>query len=166
MEKKFRKPTDILHYMHFHYLYGWKDKKNYYHLRPIDKELYQTMKLEEIVENRIGTSIEQAQYFKYYLNKMNIPNRMFCVVKENLCCFILYEEKGHVYHLEHLDRNRRGLFEYPSYKIAIEDILNKLKEENANVVEIPFLPEGMGYEELVNYIKSLEDAKKVLFLKM
>ena len=98
MEKEFRKPIDILRYMHFYYLYGWKDKANQYHVGSIDKDLYQTMSLKEIVENRIGTTVEQAQYIKYYLDKMQVPNRMFCVVKENeiVYCFTLYEEKEHI----------------------------------------------------------------------
>lgn len=163
MEKEFRRPVDILRYMSYYYLYGWKDKNNRYHLGSINKEEYQTMSLEEIVENRIGNTIEQAQYFKYYLDKMDIPNKMFCIIKdaEILYCFTLYEENEFIYHLEHVDKHRKGIYEYTSYKIAIDSILRNLKAEGT-VIEIPFLPEGVEYQELVNYIKCLKDTQKSL----
>ena len=167
MEKEFKKPADMVHDMRFYYLFGWKDSKGEYHTEAVDKEIYQTMSLEEIIENRIGTTIEQAQYLKYYLDKMHITSKMFCVIKDEeiLYCFTLYEEKGQIYHLEHVDWKRKGVYEYTSYKMAIESILKNIKEENAKVMEIPFLPEGVSYQGLVNYITSLENTKKVLFLK-
>ena len=42
------------------------------------RKQYRTMSVQETLEHKIGTCIEQAKVMHYLLDKINIKNKMFC----------------------------------------------------------------------------------------
>ena len=75
-----KSPEDILEYMKENIKYGWLDINNEEHIGNMKnfRRLYRTMTIEETISHGIGTCIEQVNLMSMLLNKLNIPNKMFC----------------------------------------------------------------------------------------
>lgn len=95
-------PSDILNYMdNIEYGYiGLNGEKHINSLKGFRKN-YRTLSIEQILEYKIGTCIEQVLLMHELLNTLNIKNKMFCTriyecgeinddQDEHLHCFILY----------------------------------------------------------------------------
>lgn len=176
MNKVFKHPIDILRYMDFNFIYGWIDINNKYHVRELKqiKKLYKTMSLESIICNRIGTCIEQSEYIKYYLDKMNIPNQMYCLMTSNtdenirMHCFVLYESDGYIYHIEHANFEEKGIHKYHSIDEALSYIskyfATKDGYDKIDIIKIDYIPGNLTFLELEKYIYSFKDKEKRLML--
>ena len=119
-------PQDVLEFMKKNVGYGWVDVNGEIHEGNIKnaRELYRTMSIDTVLENKMGTCIEQAYLIHYLLNKINVPNKLFCLrifvpnpYKENdflvyTHCFVLYYEGDKIYHLEYADKDRIGIYDY------------------------------------------------------
>ena len=60
--------------------YGYIDllgKKNINNLKGF-RTNYKTLSIDQILENRIGTCIEQVLLMHKLLDDLNVPNKMFC----------------------------------------------------------------------------------------
>ena len=73
-------PEDILEFMKSNIKYGWLDINNEEHIGNMKgfRSLYRISSLEETLNHKIGTCIEQVYLMKSLLDKINIPNKMFC----------------------------------------------------------------------------------------
>ena len=77
------------------------------------------MSLEEILEYRFGTCIEQVALMKFLLDKIRDENKMFCCRihepddygnledDEHMHCFVLFYRDEKVYHMEHPNFQKR-----------------------------------------------------------
>lgn len=162
--------NDIYEYMEENIEYGWLDYNGNKHLNTMKefRKIYRTMSIEEIMENKIGTCIEQVNLMHYLLNKINIKNKMYCCrifepddygnleEEEHMHCFILYFENGKVYHMEHPNFERKGIYEYNSEEEAIKAIvdyyINLRGGKDSPTKEFFEIPVGISFKEFNKYI--------------
>lgn len=175
--KNIKTPEDILKYMNEHIKYGWIDVDGNRHVESLKnfRRLYRTSSLYDTITSGLGTCIEQVFLMKKLLDKINVPNKMFCTrvyepddydnldEEEHMHCFILYYQDGKVYQMEHPNWERIGIYEFDSEEEAIEKI-NKIYIDmtggKARPVTQFFLVEpNMSFQEFNNYINWLDEEK-------
>ena len=171
-------PEDILEFMKSNIKYGWLDINNEEHIGNMKgfRSLYRTSSLEETLNHKIGTCIEQVYLMKYLLDKINIPNKMFCTriyedenfndleADEHMHCFILYYLNDKVYQIEHPNWERIGIYEYDNEETAVDKI-NEYYIEMADgcarpVTEFFEVESNLSFKQFNNYINSLDDNNK------
>ena len=167
-------PDDILEFMKENIKYGWLDINNNEHIGNMKdfRKLYRTASIEETLKHKIGTCIEQVYLIKTLLDKINIKNKMFCTriyesndfndldKEEHMHCFVLYYLDNKVYHIEHPNFEKIGIYEYDSEEIAI----NKINEYYVNmsggiprpITEFYEVKPNLSFKEFNNYINSLD----------
>ena len=167
-------PDDILEFMKKNIKYGWLDINNNEHIGNMKdfRKLYRTASIEETLKHKIGTCIEQVYLIKTLLDKINIKNKMFCTriyesndfndldKEEHMHCFVLYYLDIKVYHIEHPNFEKIGIYEYDSEEIAI----NKINEYYVNmsggiprpITEFYEVNPNLSFKEFNNYINSLD----------
>lgn len=170
---KIKTPEDILQYFEEHIEYGWLDYKMEKHLMTLKdfRKLYRTVSIEDTINYGLGTCVEQVHLMHYLFDKINIPNKMFCCriyepdeynnleEEEHMHCFLLYYFKGKVYHLEHPNFTRTGIYEYNSEDEAISAIVNYYIElrggKESPTKEFFDVPVGLTFQEFNAYINNL-----------
>ena len=153
--------------------YGWIDINGEQHLNTMKdfRRIYRTMSIDEILKYKIGTCIEQVNLMHYLLNKINFKNKMFCCrifepddngdleEEEHMHCFVLYYENGKVYHMEHPNFEKKGIYEYNSEDIAIKEIVEyyiKLRGgKDSPTKEFFEIPVGISFKEFNKYINHI-----------
>lgn len=168
------KPEDILEFMKTNIRYGWLDQNSEEHIGNMKgfRTLYRISSISEVLEHKIGTCIEQVYLMKILLDKINIPNRMFCTriyedesfddldADEHLHCFILYYLDNKVYHLEHPNWEKIGIYEYENENDAISSIneyyINLSGGILRPVTEFYDVFPNLSFKEFNNYINSLD----------
>ena len=170
-----KSPEDILEYMKENIKYGWLDINNEEHIGNMKnfRRLYRTMNIEETISHGIGTCIEQVNLMSMLLNKLNIPNKMFCTriyegdnfndleAEEHMHCFVLYYLNNKVYQIEHPSWMRIGIYEFASEEAAIKEI-NDYYIEMAEGMPRPLaeyyeVTPNISFKEFNNYINSLDE---------
>ena len=178
--EEIKTPEDILEYMNDNIKYGWLDIENKKHIGTLKgfRKLYRTMSLEETLKNGFGTCIEQVYLMSFLLNKINIPNKMFCTriyedenfndlnSDEHMHCFILYYMNNKVNQIEHPNWERIGIYEFNNEEEAIKKI-NKIYIEMSGgyarpVTEFFDVPVNLSFKEFNLYINSLDKKSKAL----
>ena len=157
--------------------YGYLDNDNNKHLGTLKgfRTTYRTLSIEEILDNKIGTCIEQVYLMKYLLDKIGIPNKMFCTriyepntfndmdADEHMHCFVLYYLDGKVYHIEHPNKYKVGIYEYDSEEEAIKNINEYYVELSGGIprplTEFYKVESGLSFKEFNNYINSIDGGK-------
>lgn len=173
-----KKPSDILEFMNENIEYGWIDVNGDKHIRSMKdfRKLYRTTTIEETLKTKLGTCIDQVYLISFLLNKIDIPNKMFCTrvyegndfndleAEERLHCFVLYYLNNKVYQLEHPDWKRAGIYEFNTEEEAIQKINEhyiKLAGGKIRLVTEFFDVEpGISFKEFNEYINSLDTVKK------
>lgn len=171
-------PNDILSFMNDNIKYGWVDINNDEHINNMKefRKLYRTSSIDETLEHKIGTCIEQVYLMHTLLNKINIPNKMFCTrvyegkdfndleADEHMHCFLLYYLNDKVYQIEHPNWERIGIYEFDSEENAIEEINNYYVKKSGGVprpiTEFYEVEPGLSFKEFNEYINSLDKEKK------
>ena len=167
-------PEDILEFMKTNIKYGWLDINNEEHIGNMKgfRSLYRTSTLEEILNHKIGTCIEQVYLMKYLLDKINIANKMFCTriyegedfndleAEEHMHCFVLYYLDNKVYQIEHPNWERIGIYEYENEETAIYKI-NEYYIEMAGgharpVTEFFDLEPNLTFKQFNSYVNGLD----------
>ena len=161
---------DVYQFIDENIEYGWIDINGKQHLDTMKefRKLYKTMSIEEILKYKIGTCIDQVNLMHYLLNKINIKNKMFCCrifepddygnleEEEHMHCFILYYENDKVYHMEHPNFLKKGIYEYNSEGEAIKAIVDyyiKLRGgKDSTTKEFFEIPVGINFKEFNKYI--------------
>lgn len=176
--EKIKTPEDILNFMNENIKYGWFDINNEVHRSGMQnfRKLYRTASVEETLKYGVGTCIEQVKLMSDLLNKINIPNKMFCTrVYEgedfdnledevHMHCFLLYFLDGKVFQLEHPNWERVGIHEFKSEEEAIQKI-NDYYVKMANgksrpVTEFYEANPNQTLKEFNCYINSLDKKEK------
>lgn len=131
-------PEDILEFMKTHIKYGWLDIYNQAHIGNMKdfRKLYRTSSIEEVL---------QTNLMHYLLNKIGIKNKMFCCriyepnhydnmeAEEHMHCFVLYEQNHFIYHIEHPNWEKIGIYQYPSEEEALSDIVQYYVQKSGGV---------------------------------
>ena len=170
-------PNDILTFMKDNIKYGWLDIDKNEHIKTMKdfRKLYRTSSIDEVLEHKIGTCIEQVYLMHILLDKINISNRMFCTrvyegkdfnnmeAEEHMHCFVLYFLNNKVYHIEHPNWEKIGIYEFDSEEKAIKEI-NDYYVKMANgkarpVTEFYEVEPGLSFQEFNDYINSLDIVK-------
>ena len=170
-------PEDILEFMNENIRYGWLDINGEEHINTMKefRRLYRTSSIDECLEHRLGVCTEQVFLMHKLLDKINIPNKMFCTriyesenfndldSDEHMHCFVLYYLDDKVYQLEHPNFERIGIYEFNSEEEAINEI-NKIYINMSGgyprpVTEFFEVKEGLSFKEFNNYINSLDNKK-------
>lgn len=165
-------PEDVFNWMDENIKYGWLDIEGNKHIEEMKnfRKLYRTMSLEEILEYKIGTCVEQVVIIKYLLDKIGIKNKMFCCriyepddygnleEEEHMHCFVLFYKDGKVYHLEHPNFNKKGIYEYNSEDEAMNSIVNYYIElrggKESPTTEFSEVPSGLSFREFNAFINN------------
>ena len=164
--------------MKSHIRYGWLDIYNQEHVGNMKdfRKLYRTSTIEECLEHGLGTCIEQVLLMHELLKTIDIPSRMFCTriyegedfndleAEEHMHCFLLYSFQGKVYHIEHPNWERIGIYEYNSFLEAIQEINEyyvKMSLGKARPVTEYFeVPANLSFKEFNQYINQLDEEIK------
>lgn len=170
-------PEDILNFMKENIKYGWLGINGEEHIGNMKnfRRLYRTSKIEEILEHGIGTCIEQVYLMKILFDKINVPAKMFCTriyednsfedldADEHMHCFVLYNLNGKVYHLEHPNFEKIGIYEYDDEETAIKEIndyyVNMSGGVARPVTEFYDVPANLSFKEFNNYINGITPVK-------
>ena len=168
-------PEDILEFMKTNIKYGWLDINDEEHIGNMKnfRRLYRTSSIEEVLKHKIGTCIEQVYLMKHLLDKLNIPNKMFCTriyerndfndldAEEHMHCFVLHFLNNKVYQIEHPNWERIGIYEFNSEEEAINEINEYYIEladgEARPVTEYYEVKPNVSFKEFNNYINSLDN---------
>lgn len=139
-------PSDILNYMD-NIEYGYIDLNGEKHINSLKgfRKNYRTLSIEQILEYKIGTCIEQVLLMHELLNTLNIKNKMFCTriyecgeinddQEKHLHCFILYYNETGVHQIEHPNGERKGIYDFTDENNAKEfnDYINSLDIKKYN----------------------------------
>lgn len=172
-----KSPEDILEFMKSHIKYGWLDINNEEHIANMQnfRKLYRTSTLEEILSHGLGTCIEQVYLMKFLLDKINLPNKMFCTrIYEDsdynnmrksvyMHCFVLYYLNNKVYQIEHPNWEKIGIYEFANEEEAIKKINNYYINMSCGrprpVTEFFEVLGGLSFKEFNDYINSLDEKK-------
>ena len=165
-----KNPQDVYEFLDNNIEYGWIDVFGNKHLNTMKefRRIYRTMWIDEILEHKIGTCIEQVNLMHYLLNRINIKNKMFCCrifepddygnleEEEHMHCFILFYQNNKVYHMEHPNFNKKGIYEYDSESDAIRKIVDYYIElrggKDSPTKEFFEVPVGISFKEFNKYI--------------
>ena len=168
-----RKPEDVFEYMNEHIEYGWIDIEGNKHVKEMKdfRRRYRTSSVEETIKCGLGTCIEQVQLMHYLLDRIGIKNKMFCCriyesddydnleEEEHMHCFILYSYNDKVYHMEHPNFYKKGIYEYKSEEEAVGSIVNYYVElrggKESPTTEFDEVKEHISFKEFNSYINSL-----------
>jgi hypothetical protein len=128
------------------------------------------MSLEEILGHKIGTCIEQAALTHFFLDKIKIDNKMFCCriyepddyrnleEEEHMHSFILFYRNGKVYHLEHPNHEKKGIYEYETEKDAMKTIADYYIElrggKESPTAQFNEVPEGISFKDFNVFINN------------
>lgn len=167
---KIKCSQDVYQFMNDNIEYGWIDINGNKHLNTMKefRRIYRTMSIDEILEYKIGTCIDQVNLMHYLLNKINIKNKMYCCrifepddygnleEEEHMHCFVLFYENNKVYHMEHPNFEKKGIYEYNSEDEAIKTIVDyyiKLRGgKDSPTKEFYEVPVGISFKEFNKYI--------------
>ena len=170
-------PEDILEFMNDYINYGWIDINGEKHIKSMKgfRKLYRTMSISDTLKYGLGTCIEQVYLMHELLDKLDIPNKMFCTriyegkdfnnleAEEHMHCFLLYYKDNFVYQIEHPNWEKIGIYKYDSEEEAIKKINDyyiEMAEGKARpVTEFYEVEPGLTFQEFNNYVNEL-DLKK------
>lgn len=171
-------PEDIFVWMEDNIQYGWLDMDGNRHIDEMKnfRRLYRTMSMEEIWKEKIGTCIEQAWLMKVLLDKLEVPNEMFCCrvfetedfsdmdEDEHMHCFVLFYKNNKCYHLEHPAYRNKGIWEYSTKQEALKAITDhyiKLRGgKESPTTRFSEVPSHCSFKEFNCYINSLMEKEQ------
>lgn len=176
--EEIKTPDDILQFMEENIRYGWLDINDEEHIGNLEnvRRLYRTASIEESLEHKLGTCVEQVNLMHHLLDTLGIPNKMFCTrvyetddfndldAEEDMHCFVLYYQDGKVHQIEHPDGERKGLYHFETEETALKEI-NAIYEKKANkvarpVTEFQTVIPNQTFKEFNAYINSLDNSKQ------
>lgn len=164
---------DILLFMKDNIRYGWLDINNNIHIGNMKefRKLYRTLTIEEILKYQVGTCIDQVNLMHFLLNNINIKNKMFATriyedndynnleEEEHMHCFILCYIDDKVYHIEHPNFYKIGIYEYKDEKDALSKInkyyINLSGGISRPITEFYKVEDNISFKEFNNYLNNL-----------
>lgn len=177
---KIQYPNDILEFMKKNIQYGWLDKNGNEHINNMKnfRKEYRTSSIQQVLEHKMGICIEQVFLMKNLFEKISVESHMYCTriyedsshydleADEHMHCFILFNENNKIYHMEHPNFTRVGIYKYNSKEEAIESI-NKFYTILSGGISRPVtefynVEPNLSFKEFNLYINSLDEKKLVL----
>ena len=169
-------PYDILCFMD-NIKYGYIDLLGKKHINNLKgfRTNYKTLSIDQILENRIGTCIEQVLLMHKLLNDLNVPNKMFCTriyesgsmdpeAEEHMHCFILYADKTGTHQIEHPDAERKGIYDFKDEAEAVQSISGIYQSMSGGIERIVTeyfeVKPGLSFKKFNDYINGLDSYKK------
>lgn len=168
---------DVLEFMKNNIRYGWLDINNEIHIGNMKnfRKLYRTLSIDEILKYGIGTCIDQVKLMNYLLNKISVKNKMFATriyepndfnkldEEEHMHCFILCYIDNKVYHIEHPNWYRIGIYEYKNEKEALKNINEYYVKLSSGIsrpiTEFYEIDSNISFIEFNSYINNLDVLK-------
>lgn len=168
---------DLLEFLKDNIRYGYVDINNNIHISNLKnfRKLYRTLSVEETLKYGVGTCIEQVSLMHYILDKLNIKNKMFATriyepndfndldAEEHMHCFILCYINNVVYHIEHPNTYKIGIYEYVDEASAINEINNYYIDLSGGIArpitEFYEVKPNLSFQEFNNYINDLDKEK-------
>ena len=136
--EQIKTPEELLEYMSNNITYGFvgKNGKKYYDMYSEEWNDWHdecfVQSGEELLTSKIGTCWDQVELERLWFEKNNYSFKTIFSCFEvnrpnNLSThtFLIYEKDGKWYWFEHAFESYRGIHEYDSEELAIEDVLNK-----------------------------------------
>ena len=172
--KEVKNIDDVLTFMKKYIRYGWVDINNEIHIGNMKnfRKLYRTLSLEETLKYGVGTCIEQVYLMHYLLDKINIKNKMFATriyeandfnkldAEEHMHCFILCYLNDKIYHIEHPNWYKMGIYEYKTEKEALVNINSYYIKLSGGIsrpiTEFYKVKKNISFKEFNNYINDLD----------
>lgn len=170
-------PNDVLEFMKENIKYGWLDCNGIEHIGNLKgfRKLYRTSSVDEVLQHKIGTCVEQVFLMKKIFDKIGIESHMYCTrvyednsfsnldADEHMHCFLLYFLDDKVYQIEHPNWERVGIYEFNSLEEAICQIndyyVNMAGGISRPVTEFYDVIPGLSFKEFNCYINSLDGKK-------
>ena len=167
----------FLEFMKNNIRYGWLDINNEIHIGNMKnfRKLYRTLSIDEILKYGIGTCIDQVKLMNYLLNKISVKNKMFATriyepndfnkldEEEHMHCFILCYIDNKVYHIEHPNWYRIGIYEYKNEKEALKNINEYYVKLSSGIsrpiTEFYEIDSNISFIEFNSYINNLDVLK-------
>lgn len=171
--QQLKTPEDILNFMD-NIEYGYIDLNNEKHINSLQgfRKNYRTLSIEQTLEYKIGTCIEQVYLMHFLLDNIGIKNKMFCTriyetgdidenQEEHMHCFVLYYDDLGVHQIEHPNGDRKGIYHFVDEDEAIKEI-NKIYIEMSGGISRPVteffeVEPGLTFKEFNDYINSLDN---------
>ena len=159
-------PQDLINWMDANISYGWLDKDRNIHYNDTSDARYKhiTASIDEILKSGVGTCIEQGKLIKYFLDKHNIENKVFCNrryettdedQKIYLHCLVFFKMNDKWYNIEHSNTEKRGIREYDTLDEAVR---SSIKGNDGRVIScIDDLPEGLSFFEFNQYVNQFDE---------
>ncbi|MDE5931963.1 MAG: transglutaminase domain-containing protein [Lachnospiraceae bacterium] len=165
-------PEDVYVWIDENIQYGWLDREGHKHIDEMKnfRQLYRTMSLEEVFAYKMGTCIEQVALIHFLLDKIKIESKMFCCriyepddygnleEEEHMHCFVLFYRNGKVYHLEHPNHEKKGIYEYETEKDAMRTIVDYYIQlrggKESPTTQFMEVPEGISFKEFNAFINN------------
>ena len=172
---------DILEFMKNNIRYGWLDINNEIHIGNMKnfRKLYRTLSIDEILKYGIGTCIDQVKLMNYLLNKISIKNKMFATriyepnnfnkldEEVHMHCFILCYIDNKVYHIEHPNWCRIGIYEYEDEQEALKTINDYYIKLSGGIsrpiTEFYKIDYNISFKEFNCYINNLNSINRWTF---
>lgn len=166
-------PEDVMQYFEENIEYGWLDYNKQPHIMTMKdyRKLYRTISIEDTIKYGMGVCIEQVHLMHFIFDKLGIKNRMFCCriwepddynnidEEEHMHCFLLYYTNGKVYHIEHPNFTRTGIYEFENEEEAINSIVqyyvNLRGGKDSPTKEFFDVPVDLSFQEFNAYINNL-----------
>ena len=162
-------PYELMDYLDKNVVYGWLDRQEIFHgdVGEDFRENYRTGSLEQILQSKVGTCIEQAKLIKTFFDKIGLESKIFCrrkyedeetpKEKTKMHCFVLFSRDDKWYHFEHSNVAARGIHEYSTLEEALQAENSKRHPSDVRVLtEIPDIPSGLSFEEFNCYVNSFD----------
>lgn len=105
---------------------------------------------------------------KFLLDKIRVENKMFCCRiyepddygnledDEHMHCFVLFYRDEKVYHMEHPNFQKKGIYEYASEDEAIKAIVDYYVElrggKESPTMQFYEVPPGMSFQQFNAFI--------------
>ena len=171
--EEIRNPEDILEFMNENIEYGWQDVDGKMHMKTMKdfRRIYRTISVEDTLKLGIGCCIEQVNLMHFLFDKIGIKNKMFCCrifepdeydnleEEEHMHCFLLYYLDDKVYHIEHPNYYRIGIYGYNSQEDAINSIVKYYIDlrggKESPTKEFFDVKPGISFKEFNKYINNL-----------
>ena len=159
-------PQDLMNWMDANISYGWLDKDGNVHYNDISNARHNliTASIDDVFKSGVGTCIDQAKVIKYFLDKHNIENKVFCnrryeTTNEDkkifLHCLVFFKMNDKWYNFEHSNTNKRGIREYDTLDEAIRSSING--NDGRIISCIDEVPEGLSFLEFNQYVNQFDE---------
>lgn len=164
-------PEELLDYMNKYIVYGWIDKDKNIHLNEMKglRKNFILQSLEEVKERQIGSCIEQTLLEKYWFDKHNIENKIFCHrayetdEKDDddvkMHCFLIYKKDNEWYHFEHSGQQSRGIWKYDSLNDIYKTIDKRYSEEGKDRIlsHFDYPKPGITFKEFNDFVNKFDN---------